>query len=298
MKNDVCILLATYNGEKYLEEQLMSLIKQKKVNIKILVRDDGSTDNTINILEKWQNRGYLEWFSGKHSTIADAFFELIQNAPDVGYYAFCDQDDVWDDDKLNIAIKKINHYSASENTVYCCGSRLVDERLNYICNHRMDLRRTKYARMFYAGVAGNTVVFNKNFRDVLKSYHPRYMIMHDSYCFKLAICLGANIIIDPNPHLSYRQHGNNSIGMQLTLKNKIDKFKYIVFDKEIRMQLKEIRFHYNNEICEEFKGLIDMMLGCRKSIKCRLKIALNNNIDFNNFFYNLAFKIKAITDSF
>ena len=59
--NKVCILLSTYNGEKYLEEQLTSLINQEGVDIQILVRDDGSTDKTLHILNKWKKDGLIEW---------------------------------------------------------------------------------------------------------------------------------------------------------------------------------------------------------------------------------------------
>ena len=60
----ICVLLSTYNGERYLEEQLESLVKQENVDVSILVRDDGSTDKTCEILSKWQNKGLLTWYSG------------------------------------------------------------------------------------------------------------------------------------------------------------------------------------------------------------------------------------------
>ena len=82
----VCILLSTYNGEKYLEEQLESLIKQENVEIDILVRDDGSSDNTHNILNKWQERGLLKWYTGNNKGYAKSFMDLVQNSGDYDYY--------------------------------------------------------------------------------------------------------------------------------------------------------------------------------------------------------------------
>ena len=65
----VLILMATYNGAKYLDEQIQSLIEQKNVQVDILVRDDGSTDNTIEVLNKWKEQNKLEWYKGKHLNV-------------------------------------------------------------------------------------------------------------------------------------------------------------------------------------------------------------------------------------
>ena len=91
----VLILMATYNGAKYLDEQIQSLIEQKNVQVDILVRDDGSTDNTIEVLNKWKEQNKLEWYKGKHLNVQFGFYDLMERARtrDVDYLAFCDQDD-------------------------------------------------------------------------------------------------------------------------------------------------------------------------------------------------------------
>ena len=126
------ILMATYNGEKYLKEQIESLLNQKNVKISILVRDDCSTDNTQKILEEYQQKGLLKWYTGEKLKAAFGFIDLINNASEAEYYAFCDQDDVWDNDKLDIAIKKLEKFDSQLPALYYCGQRLVDENLNFI----------------------------------------------------------------------------------------------------------------------------------------------------------------------
>ena len=90
----ICILLSAYNGEKYIEEQLESLVGQQEVAADILVRDDGSSDKTHEILDKWQNKGLLKWYKGENLGFAKSFMDLVQRAGDYEYYAFCDQDDI------------------------------------------------------------------------------------------------------------------------------------------------------------------------------------------------------------
>ena len=95
--------MSTFNGEKYLQEQLNSLFNQENIKLDILVRDDNSTDKTKEILD----RNHIKWYTGKNLKPAKSFFDLIKKSGDFEYYAFCDQDDVWDNKKLYIAIKKL-----------------------------------------------------------------------------------------------------------------------------------------------------------------------------------------------
>ena len=101
----VCVLMSTYNGEKYLKEQIDSILKQKGVKVNLLVRDDGSTDNTLSLLEEYKKKGLLDYCCGSNMKPARSFMELLSIAPDSDYYAFSDQDDYWEHDKLFNAVK-------------------------------------------------------------------------------------------------------------------------------------------------------------------------------------------------
>ena len=100
---EVMVLLSAYNGEKYLDTQLQSLREQIYEHVRVIVRDDGSTDNTIKILEKWHNKypEWLTWYSGTNIGYKKSFITLLYDAPESDYYAFCDQDDFWKEDKWN-----------------------------------------------------------------------------------------------------------------------------------------------------------------------------------------------------
>ena len=92
----VLVIMATYNGEKYLPEQLESLFRQKGVKVSILVRDDNSKDGTQALLDEYQNAGKLIWYTGEHLNVQKGFFDLMKKAEqqESDYIAFCDQDDV------------------------------------------------------------------------------------------------------------------------------------------------------------------------------------------------------------
>ena len=105
------VLLSTYNGARYLREQLDSLLSQENVDIKILVRDDGSTDDTIKILNEYQNRGLLAWYTGPNMRPAKSFLNLLIQSPESEVYAFCDQDDVWKPEKMYMAVCQLKTVS-------------------------------------------------------------------------------------------------------------------------------------------------------------------------------------------
>lgn len=93
--NSVTVMISTYNGEKFLKEQIESILSQTNVKVKIFVRDDGSVDGTRNILNDYQNKGKLTWYCGNNLKTARSFLDIVKNVPKDSYYAFSDQDDVW-----------------------------------------------------------------------------------------------------------------------------------------------------------------------------------------------------------
>ena len=110
IKDRVLVLMSTYNGEKYLDKQLESILNQNVKNVDILIRDDGSKDNTIKIINKWlvefPKRIKLE--TKENIGVVKSFFELVKAAPiDYDYYFFSDQDDYWSEKKLEKAIEKM-----------------------------------------------------------------------------------------------------------------------------------------------------------------------------------------------
>lgn len=271
---DVLVLMSTYNGEKFLDEQIHSLFSQKRVNIKVLVRDDGSTDRTIDILERWHNAANLEWYAGEHLDVKYSFFDLLERSAetDFNYFAFCDQDDVWDDDKLLCALKSLNKVKVDREGLYYCGQRLVDERLNILNIHELSEKRNLFARFMLNDSAGCTEVFNKALLKRVIQYKPDYMLMHDTWLVKVCLAVGGEVIVDPKPHLSYRQHSNNVVGLQRDLKSKLIRAKKYINEQDIESQMQELSKGYADSLVPEYYEIVHDVLNYKKELRRKIRL--------------------------
>ena len=132
----VTVLVSTYNGQKYLSKQLDSLISQVGVDMKIIVRDDGSSDGTRQILRNYaQTYSNIQLLFEDNCGAEESFNKLCQYSLQqdlTDYYAFCDQDDVWDNDKLSIAIQSLEKFDHLVPNLYFSNLRMVDDTLSYI----------------------------------------------------------------------------------------------------------------------------------------------------------------------
>lgn len=289
MKPSVCVLLCTYNGEKYLKEQLDSVFAQKDVDVTILAHDDGSSDGTLEMLKEYG----INVIGDEHYGPAHGFMYLMQNAPDFEYYAFCDQDDVWDVDKLSIAVSSMNN--KEKPALWCCSTRLVDKTGKHIQDHILDEKRTLKARLFHAGISGNTMVFNRQLKDLTIKHVPENMIMHDSWMVKLCIAIGGEFVIDQTPHISYRMHSDNSIGMELNFKQKLQKFIGIVNWKEPQKEFEDICKLYKNDLTIESQKLGEIIKRAETGgLRERIEFFKAENIRFNNTGFKLAFIIGVL----
>lgn len=292
--HSVTVVLATYNGEKYLREQLESLLRQAGVAVKIFVRDDGSKDGTLNILDEYQSKGLLKWYTGEHLNVQKGYLDLLKNAPESEYYAFCDQDDVWDDDKLLVAVTELEALPKDRPAIYFCGQRLVDENLRLLSVHRIADDRSPHTNFLKSNVAGCTTVFNKELLNAVNSVTPEYILMHDSWVFKICLALGGVYYADPCAHISYRQHGNNVAGLNGGLKGKLQQVKRYVDILEIRRELQSIMDCYGNRIIPEYRELLQRLCDYDKSLKNWIKLLLSKEFDFKSTSLNVVVKLKIL----
>lgn len=288
----VTVVLATYNGEKYLREQLDSLLRQKGVQVKILARDDGSSDGTTAILTEYKEKGLLEWYTGEHINVQKGYLNLLKNAPDSDYYAFCDQDDVWDDDKLLIAVAELENLPADKPSIYYCGQRLVDENLKLISTHKISADRNPHTNFLISNVAGCTAVFNKVLLDAVNSAEPDFILMHDSWIFKVCLALGGSYVADPSAHISYRQHGNNVAGLDGGLKGRIHQVKRYINVFEIKKQVENLCECYGDKMIPEYKKLAQEICEYDETMSNWLKMLSNKEFDFRSGSLNMTVKLK------
>lgn len=220
------VLLSTYNGEKYLAEQLDSLLEQDLRPDKIIIRDDGSSDETVKILQRYSERyPFIEYSCGKNLGAGRSFFQLLRDCEQADLYALCDQDDVWFKDKLACAVAALNDQDQNIPLLYASRYILTDEKLAPLPSDVSSLYRFSDLphALLYHSAPGCTFVFNDKVRQLVLRYDPdkQYFLIHDAIIHKVVTLFG-KMILDERPHIYYRQHGSNEIGMSA------DRFKTFV----------------------------------------------------------------------
>lgn len=211
MSASVLVLMSTYNGEKYLREQIESILAQEGVDVRLLVRDDGSTDTTPSILEEYQAQGALRYYVGENLGPQLSFMHLLFNAPRSDYYAFADQDDVWMKDKLAVAVGALKGH-ADEPALYLAQTQLTDKRLRTRRSVIVCPRLTFGEALIYKFAAGCTMAFNHPLREKLGDKAPTDMPMHDIWIYTFALAIKAHVTFDKTPRILYRQHESNTVG--------------------------------------------------------------------------------------
>lgn len=213
----VAVLLATYNGENYLEEQLLSLAEQEGFQINLYVSDDGSDDTTIDILANFGKRwgeGAYKIAEGPQSGYAENFRSLLTRDDIEGdYVAFCDQDDIWSPDKLTAACTALSA-ALPGPALYCSRTRLIDARGNEIGFSPLFRRPPSFGNALVQSMGGaNTMVMNRAaFELIAESAKRTSFVSHDWWSYIVVSGAGGQILYDPTPHISYRQHNSNVSG--------------------------------------------------------------------------------------
>jgi glycosyltransferase involved in cell wall biosynthesis len=230
----ICLLMTTYNGEKFLTEQLQSIENQTHQNWRLIISDDGSSDDTLIIAKKFQQKwggNRLEILNGPRNGYSQNFLYLACNQKiQADFYAFSDQDDVWMTDKLSRAIE----YFEANNTpplprVYCSRTKLVDENLNPIgLSPLFTLPRSFRNALVQSIAGGNTMVFNQLTKDLLEKAGRQQVISHDWWLYQITKGAGGNVFYDPEPTIFYRQHKNSVIGSNKNFKAKIKRLHYVI----------------------------------------------------------------------
>nr|WP_024309955.1 glycosyltransferase family 2 protein [Pseudomonas sp. P818] len=215
----VAILLCTYHGQHYLAEQLDSFAAQSHDNWEVWASDDGSEDDTHSILEAYKDRwgaGRLSIYSGPAEGFAANFLSLTCNASiDADFYAYSDQDDVWEVDKLTRALRWLESVPAEVPALYCSRTRLVDANNNEVGVSPLFAKAPSFANALMQNIGGgNTMVFNNAARNLLREAgENKSVITHDWWAYMVVTGCGGHVFYDSKPTLRYRQHGDNLVGM-------------------------------------------------------------------------------------
>lgn len=245
------ILLATYNGEKYIREQIDSILNQTYQDIRVLIRDDGSKDRTVDIIkeyaEKYPDKVRLIEDNVRCGSSASNFMQLTKSAT-AEYVMYSDQDDLWLPEKVEKSLQAMfaveRNSSNKKPTLIFCKNKLVDENLQVILEEENKTQLAKCETSFNKMLVQNCVngclmMLNKPLYSLLGDYQEE-ILMHDWWAALIASSLG-EIRRIPDVLMLYRQHGNNVVGAV-----NVKSFKYRL-TKFLDKNTKNMKFKYRDQ---------------------------------------------------
>lgn len=222
MSENITILMATWNGTRFLQAQLESLRAQSWPDIDVVVSDDGSTDGTVEIIESFArtwNKGRFQIIPGPRLGFAENFRWLIRHADVRGeYVAFCDQDDIWKPDKLADAVAWLSEGPADSLRLRCGRTEITPTDGERVMSPLFP-RPPSFRNALVQSIAGaNTMVMNRAAFDVVRKASERTdFVSHDWWCYLVVTGAGGTVHYSPVPDILYRQHEGNLVGSNTSI---------------------------------------------------------------------------------
>ena len=230
----VAILLCTLHGHHYLADQIDSIVQQNYANWSIWASDDGSLDGTHSILQDYQRqlgKSRLTVHFGPAEGFVANFLSLICHASiTADYYAFADQDDIWEKDKLSRATEWLNSVPEHVPAMYCSRTRNVDSENRDIGLSRLFFKSPSFANALVQNIGGgNTMVFNNAARKLLCIAGADInVVSHDWWVYLVVTGCGGVVFYDPKPSVRYRQHSANLIGASDSLSDSLARARLLM----------------------------------------------------------------------
>jgi glycosyltransferase involved in cell wall biosynthesis len=212
----VAILLCTRNGAKFLPEQLRSIAAQSHGNWTVYASDDGSKDATLEILARfardYPGRVFVRTGPGAGAT-ANFMHLATDTSITADYFAFCDQDDVWAADHLSAGLEALQPWAGTAPALYSARTMLISANGTFSGHSPLFVRKPSFNNAVVQSLAGgNTMVFNREARDLAAAHTKSLPVSHDWWMYQLISGVGGHVCYDPRPTVFYRQHDSNVMG--------------------------------------------------------------------------------------
>ena len=263
MNRKVYILLATYNGEKYLKHQIDSLLRQTHIDWILWIHDDNSNDNTVNIIIDYTKNypGKIKLLDDNISTggAKENFIYLLNNIDaNYDYIMFCDQDDIWFENKIEFTLSKMKEVEVSNPTkpvIIHTDLKVVDSDLSAISesffiyqNIKPDWSKEFDMSLVQNSITGCTMMINKKAKEISLPIGIN-AIMHDWWILLRVLQNNGVVEFIEDTTILYRQHALNDVGAKgfsyLGLAKKITSLKkYYLMSKDLGLKLSIIEIAY------------------------------------------------------
>jgi glycosyltransferase involved in cell wall biosynthesis len=229
----ICILMATYNGKSFIAEQLQSIEEQSYKNWRLIISDDGSSDDTLTIAKQFQQKwesGRLEIRQGPQQGFCQNFLSMACDTTiQADLYAFSDQDDVWMLDKLERAVSYFNKSNESQlPRAYGTRTQIVDDALKPLGFSPEFTLPSSFRNALVQSISGgNTQVFNSVAKQLLEQAGVQKVVSHDWWLYQLVKGAGGIFYYDPLPSLLYRQHLDAVLGSNNSFRSRAERLRYV-----------------------------------------------------------------------
>lgn len=266
MDKKVAILLSTYNGEKYLKEQLDSILAQTYTNFELIIRDDGSKDNTVKIIKEYIEKTDKEitLIEGKNLGFIKSFFDLLKRG-NADYYAYADQDDIWLPNKIELAVNSLNKLDDRVPNMAFSNVDYYDTEMNFIGKGDSKNKKPSFLNSLYECInQGMTMVINKKAREYIIDNIPEKCFFHDWWTYMICTAFG-NVVQDDVVTVKYRRAKTNAtVEGQGTITLLIWRIKKLLLGdgmKDIKKQITIFKNIFYKDLSTENQKIIDTFEG-------------------------------------
>ena len=299
----VCVMMSTYNGERYLEEQVLSILNQKGIETYLIIRDDGSTDNTCRILDKLclLNTDRIKVYKGKNIGYNKSFLKLLGYAEGYDYYAYADQDDYWLPDKC---LRAINILSNKNACLYVSALSITNQEYELLYNKEF---RKKYNTMegVFAGYRypGCTMVFTNQVREQAKSFldfncPAKWFPTHD-FITTVSGFISGKVVLDNQSKILHRRFENSvSAGGNGVLKRIKTEWNIIV--NRINQRSIVAKWLLSSEALNTYKyrEFLQNIVDAKHGFKAKIKLILNPKFRSGSILCNIETFIKILINNY
>jgi glycosyltransferase involved in cell wall biosynthesis len=270
--SSVAILLCTFNGSRFLPAQLSSLARQRFGDWRLFVSDDGSTDETLSVISKYQRETkgvYVAVRDGPRRGLVKNFLALACDLSiSADYFAFSDQDDIWEPDKLSRAVHWLQSIPNRTPALYCSRVRLIDENDRDCGLSPLFSLKPSFRNALVQSIAGgNTMVFNNAARLLLAHCGSDVDVpLHDWWTYLLVTGAGGAVHFDPLPSIRYRSHSENVIGSNVGWRNRMRRLQMLQagdFKRWSALNVTALR-QFRSQMTPESRSLFDLFCESRE----------------------------------
>lgn len=271
MTERITVILSAYNGEKYIQSQIDSILNQTYDNFILYIRDDGSTDGTRKILKQYSEKdSRVKVQYGENIGYVKSFFKMLSEV-NSEYIAFSDQDDIWLPEKLSVAQAALSQKNKSVPLMWASNIYICDEKMNVISIGARKRMSNFSNSLFMCNTQGMTMIINNKAREKVVSNLPKQNIMyHDWWIYRVVSAFG-EVIFDSDPYVKYRRHDKNESDISYNFVNKVTNMMNRLINSDMYIRTKketqEFKIIFDSQLSQSNRDVLSLFASLKRKIQ-------------------------------